>query len=332
MTAVYYCMTLAGLLLIFRGWVRSHGRFAHGWMIPGLVMMFVGALKPAKAWRLVEGMVRLVTQFFWAPTPVTPAPMSAPNVGVTPALLPPTHPAAQPIPGAPIPWATIGEYAAIILAALVVLGLLVALGAHVRTVHRDRAVRLAADRDRRNQWNASINAYHTTMTEWGAYTTDIIAAWEYPMIGDTKDRRCRAFLDAQHDAERAKRAKYPKVPDLVTAFVDATDRMVTAWQVLEPAARRAGLRSIPAQYRHKVELAIRLLKNGLDPSVSPAERHEFISRARAEAEDAVHAEHLPLPQAALDGLDNAHRMALAAADATTAHDQPESCGLVAGRV
>jgi hypothetical protein len=233
-----------------------------------------------------------------APVPTTtaaPAPAVAPTVVV--------H---RVTTRAHFPWG-------LVAAILAVLGMFLAyLGARIR---RERNVRRAAELDRRQRWDERTEAYHVTMAEWGAYETDLLRSWQFPLIGDVSDPRCCAFLAAQQQAALAKRDVYPAVPALVEQFAAATDEMAAAWDVLEAAAKRIKLENIPAPFRAKINLAIELLGKGLHPSATPAERRLFVDRATIEAAEAINAMYLRVPERAVRTIEAMDIPALAAAGA-----------------
>jgi hypothetical protein len=196
-------------------------------------------------------------------------------------------------------------------AILATLGIL--LGYVAAQIRRERQVRGAAERDRQQRWHERIVAYDTTMAQWGAYETDLLRSWQFPLIGDVSDPRCQAFLVAQQAASLAQRDHYPQVPGLVEEFVAATDEMARAWAALEAAAVRIKLAHIPEPFRAKVNLAIELLGKGLHPSATSAERRLFVDRAVREASAALHAMHLRIPERAIRTIEAMDTPALAPA-------------------
>jgi hypothetical protein len=144
------------------------------------------------------------------------------------------------------------------------------------------------------------------MGHYGNYQTDILEAWQFPVIGDISQPETARFLDALDRANQADRPSPPSRDSAVQSFTAAVAVAAQAWEQLERVARHVGTRRIPEQYAEPVNQAIKLLQKGLNAASTDAERYLFVQRAIQQAQSAIDHGYLSVPPKNILALQPAH--------------------------
>jgi len=166
--------------------------------------------------------------------------------------------------------------------------------------------------DRLARWAGAKTQLAAVLGRYGEYETDILKAWEYPVIGDVSQPETARFVDALARAQQADRLRIPRQDIEVQRLVEAAAELERHWESLEETALHTGTRRIPAEFTAGVNRAIALLRHGLDANSPEQERRQFVQRAIAEARSAIDHGHLRIPRRAMAALETATVPALAA--------------------
>jgi hypothetical protein len=167
--------------------------------------------------------------------------------------------------------------------------------------------------DRGTQWSVAKVQLSTILGQYGEYETDLLKAWECPIVGDISQPETARFMEALSLARQADRAHVPRQDATVQQFTVAVADAARCWESLEGIALHCGTRRIPPGYAAAVNRAIALLRHGLDGASSELERHQFVQRAIQEARAAIDRGYLRVPRQAMETLGAATAPALTGA-------------------
>ena len=114
--------------------------------------------------------------------------------------------------------------------------------------------------------------------EWAEYTFDPVLAFQYPDIHNVDNPNLAAFLAALERCQTCRR-RANLDPTAREQLVAATRSLAQSWDTLENSAKATGLGKLSEPARSTVERSAALLRKGLDPAATPAERSSYTAKA-----------------------------------------------------
>ncbi|MFJ2864929.1 hypothetical protein [Kitasatospora sp. NPDC087314] len=176
-------------------------------------------------------------------------------------------PQAEPVAtdsGFGVPWGIVGWVAGAVAAVA---------GAGVVTLAVRK--RRAAGRAARLRRQRIEDRHDLVLEQYGAFTSDILAVLERPLLTDTSVRETADLVHALAAASDARTAG----SDGAAEYGRAVTALEIAWQVADRHARKVGTGRLPEGERAAVAQAQRLLRTALGEGASDAERQTAYRRA-----------------------------------------------------